>query len=103
MLEWLRERRPAAPLGRALLANAPRPPAASEGASRGPMVCTCNAVDETSIQAALVTLPESLGERACVERLQEALRCGSTCGSCLPAVKGLVRQRHKGAAKVVPA
>jgi NAD(P)H-nitrite reductase large subunit len=59
-------------------------------------VCSCNEVSEAAIEANLQIqgpVDDSPAEiMACVERLKTQLKCGTTCGSCLPAVKVLVRQ-----------
>ncbi len=97
MLAWLSERRPARAHSQALLANLAQAPAGG-GAARRQTVCTCNDVDEQAIRAALAAgagLPagDAAAERRALHHLQTTLRCGTTCGSCLPALKALVR-RH---------
>ncbi|MBL8329406.1 MAG: molybdopterin-dependent oxidoreductase [Rubrivivax sp.] len=97
MLHWLQERRPAREHARVLLANRPRPPNAAVGGAprQRCVVCTCNDVDAESIERALQrepALPGPDGERRTLESLQARLRCGTTCGSCLPAVKAIVRR-----------
>jgi assimilatory nitrate reductase catalytic subunit len=67
---------------RALLAPDPAPPAGA-GAPRGRQVCSCFDVDETRIRAQLAREPG-------LAALQSALRCGTQCGSCLPALRRLV-------------
>jgi assimilatory nitrate reductase catalytic subunit len=88
MHDWLAERRPAAPFGRALLAAGAQPPAPAP--VRGAVVCSCNGVGEA-------VLIEAMRAGADLAALQAATRCGTTCGSCLPAVKALAR-RHAGPA-----
>jgi len=102
MLRWLQERRPAREHARALLANLPQPPSAAAGGAprQRCVVCTCNDVDAESIERALAqepALPGPEGERHALESLQARLRCGTTCGSCLPAVKALVRRSRVAA------
>ncbi len=81
-------------LSRALLTDAFLPPSGS-APPRGALVCTCNAVSQAAIEVALLTqapVDGSVAEvAACAERLKAQLGCGSTCGSCVPAVKQLVR------------
>ena len=88
MVDWLQARRPAAALGRALLAGAARPPLAAP--PRSAQVCACHDVSEDSISHALMDIQgDEPGRLAAV---QARLRCGTGCGSCLPAVKALVRR-----------
>lgn len=56
------------------------------------MVCTCLGVNEASIVQALDGGIDSVPD------LQAALQCGTQCGSCLPRLRGMVRQH---AAKAV--
>jgi len=128
MLRWLRERVPARGLGRALLANAPQPPATTHAARARSVVCTCNDVDAEAIEAALAKdgawcraangangaggaggggaggggVADAGAERRALETLQAGLRCGTTCGSCLPAVKAIVRRVASTAAVASP-
>jgi assimilatory nitrate reductase catalytic subunit len=84
----LQQRRPAAEFGRALLAASRRPPQALGVRSR--QVCACHDVSEAAIVAAL---PAASGDDdARLKALQRQLRCGTECGSCLPAVRALLRQ-----------
>ncbi len=99
MQDWLLARHSGADsavLSRALLTDAFMPPSGS-APPRSAMVCTCNQVSQASIEAALQAqgpADESAGAvNACVDGLKTRLGCGSTCGSCLPAVKALVLQR----------
>ena len=79
---------PAARFGQALLAASRTPPQPVAAASR--QVCACHDVSEARIVAMLQATVGSSSERlACV---QQGLRCGTECGSCLPAVKALVQQ-----------
>jgi assimilatory nitrate reductase catalytic subunit len=91
MLDWLQQRRPAAALGRALLAAGATPPVAS--APRSAQVCACHDVSEDAITHALASLPGDEPTR--LAALQARLRCGTACGSCLPAVKALVRRERQ--------
>jgi len=78
-------------LGRALLAAGATPPVAS--APRSAQVCACHDVSEDRITHALATMPGDDTER--LVALQAQLRCGTECGSCLPAVKALVRRKRQ--------
>jgi assimilatory nitrate reductase catalytic subunit len=91
MLDWLQQRRPAAALGRALLAAGASPPLA--GPPRSAQVCACHDVSEDTIAATLAGLPGD--DDARLAALQARLRCGTECGSCLPAVKALVRRERQ--------
>jgi assimilatory nitrate reductase catalytic subunit len=89
VLPLLQQGQPAAAFGRALLAASRQPPQPVAAASR--QVCACHDVSEARIVDALGRCAGSAGER--LQALQQGLRCGTECGSCLPAVKALV-QRH---------
>ncbi|MFO1339021.1 MAG: molybdopterin-dependent oxidoreductase [Burkholderiaceae bacterium] len=58
-------------------------------APRSPQVCTCFNVDEAAIRADLARRAGTLDER--VASCQAALKCGTNCGSCLPALKALAK------------
>jgi assimilatory nitrate reductase catalytic subunit len=77
--------------GRQLLA--PGALAQKSAAPRSPQVCTCFNVDEAAIRGALRACTGSVDER--LSQLQGGLKCGTNCGSCLPALRKL--------AQVVPA
>jgi len=68
-----------------------RPGAAPPG-SRPPrkQVCNCLDVDEDSIVACLTRSQGNARER--LAQLQSQLRCGTQCGSCLPALRRLESQ-----------
>ena len=89
VLALLRERAPAAAFGRALLAASRTPPQAL--APRSPQVCACHDVSEQRIVQALAAAGGSAEQR--LQAVQQQLRCGTQCGSCVPALRGLV-QRH---------
>jgi assimilatory nitrate reductase catalytic subunit len=91
MLDWLQQRRPAATLGRAMLAAGASPPVA--GPPRSAQVCACHDVSEDSITAALAGLSGDADAR--LAALQARLHCGTGCGSCLPALKALVRRERQ--------
>jgi assimilatory nitrate reductase catalytic subunit len=88
VLNLLQQGAPAAGLGRALLLARAEPPTAL--ARPSPQVCACHDVSEAAILAAL---PGCVG--AGLQKLaplQARLRCGTDCGSCLPAVKALLQR-----------
>ncbi len=72
-----------------LLAPVASAPRATPG--RGRIVCACHDVSEQEIRNEVAT-----GSGLAV--LQAKLRCGTECGSCLPAVKLLVAEHEKAAA-----
>ena len=73
--------------GRLLLAPGATPPVAS--AARGKQVCTCFNVTERAIEDALPRCQGTDDER--LAQLQGALKCGTNCGSCIPALRKLVK------------
>ena len=83
----LQDELPAQSYGRALLA--PGATAPIELAPRSRQVCTCFNVDEATIEATLSTCSGSIEDR--LGHLQTQLRCGTNCGSCLPALRQMVR------------
>ncbi|MDP2004991.1 MAG: molybdopterin-dependent oxidoreductase [Rubrivivax sp.] len=88
VLDLLQQDQPAAAFGRALLSARPAPPAPV--ARRSPQVCACHDVSEQAIAGALPLCTGAPDER--LQQLQGRLRCGTECGSCLPAVKTLLNQ-----------
>ncbi len=90
--EWLRELvvegAEAGGLRAWMLAPLARPPAA--GAGRGRIVCNCLDVAEPDIVAAVAA-------GADLAELQDALGCGTECGSCVPELKRLVAARRTAA------
>jgi assimilatory nitrate reductase catalytic subunit len=69
-------------------------------ASRGKQVCTCFNVTEPQIQSCLMRCTGSDEQR--LAQLQGELRCGTNCGSCVPALRKLVREVPIGAAIEAP-
>ncbi|MBC7938262.1 MAG: (2Fe-2S)-binding protein, partial [Chitinophagaceae bacterium] len=78
---------PAQAYGRALLAGTATPPVAVP--SRGVQVCNCFDVTEPEISATLARYTGSADAR--LAQLQAALKCGTQCGSCLPALRRQVQ------------
>jgi assimilatory nitrate reductase catalytic subunit len=59
-------------------------------ASRGKQVCTCFNVTEPQI---IAFLPQCTGaDEQRLAQLQGELKCGTNCGSCVPALRKLIRQ-----------
>ncbi|PXW93290.1 assimilatory nitrate reductase (NADH) alpha subunit apoprotein [Sphaerotilus hippei] len=88
MKTLLQDELPAQAYGRLLLSGSPSAPVAL--APRGRQVCTCLNVSEPQIIAVLGRCGGSPDER--LGRLQGELKCGTSCGSCLPALRTLVQQ-----------
>jgi assimilatory nitrate reductase catalytic subunit len=82
---WLRdlmvEDRPVGDLRRRLFAPLDHLPAGSAG--RGRIVCNC-------LDVSIFEIETVLAEGADLERLQQRLSCGTSCGSCLPELRACV-------------
>jgi assimilatory nitrate reductase catalytic subunit len=89
---WLRallvDEQPAQAYGRGLLRAGAAPPGAVP--TQSPQVCTCHNVSESRIRAALGSMIGAPETR--LAQLQQALRCGTECGSCLPTLRRLVAE-----------
>ncbi|MDP1656429.1 MAG: molybdopterin-dependent oxidoreductase [Hylemonella sp.] len=83
----LQDELPAQAYGRALLQGSATAPVALAARSR--QVCTCFNVSESAIHTQLTHCRGSEGER--LAQLQQALQCGTNCGSCVPELQRLVR------------
>jgi assimilatory nitrate reductase catalytic subunit len=83
----LQQELPAQAYGRLLLAPGGKAPVAVRSAGR--QVCSCFDVSDLQIRAELDTLDGTEDER--LQALQSALRCGTSCGSCLPQLRRMVR------------
>ena len=90
--EWLKEMvvegAEAAPLRAWVLAPVARPP--EGGVGRGRVICNCLNVSEADIVA-------QIEQGADFAALQERLRCGTECGSCVPELKRMLHT-HRAAA-----
>jgi assimilatory nitrate reductase catalytic subunit len=73
--------------GRLLLSPGAKAPVAIQ--SKGTQVCTCFNVTEPEINAFLQSCTGSDAQK--LNALQDNLKCGTNCGSCLPQVKRMVR------------
>ena len=84
---WIRtlllDELPAQAYGRLLLAPGGKAPAAVQ--SRGKQVCSCLNVSDVEIASCLAGLAGDAQAR--LSALQADLRCGTSCGSCLPELK----------------
>jgi assimilatory nitrate reductase catalytic subunit len=80
LADWIADARPAASLGFAILAPSSEAPGGA--VARGKILCTCYDVAESQAQAAFA------GGLA-LEQVRSALKCGTGCGSCVPALRRL--------------
>ncbi|MEY4761888.1 MAG: hypothetical protein RLZZ200_1744 [Pseudomonadota bacterium] len=71
------------PLRRRLFAPSAQAPASLVPASR--MVCLCHGVSESQIR-------DACGADQTLEGLQERLKCGTSCGSCMPELRRLLAE-----------
>ena len=85
VLALLQDGLTARPYGQALLSGRAAPPTAM--APRSPQVCNCFDVNEQAIVDTLRQCAGSPDARLAV--LQQRLKCGTQCGSCLPALRTL--------------
>jgi assimilatory nitrate reductase catalytic subunit len=92
--EYLQSGQSVATLGRMLLMPSPVPPKGY--VARGKIVCNCFNVGEATINACLEELPPG-GPADALAGLQQRLKCGTNCGSCVPELKQMI-----SAARVVP-
>ncbi|NZA26270.1 molybdopterin-dependent oxidoreductase [Luteimonas sp. SJ-92] len=90
LLEYLEGGVPVGALGRLLLLPSRSPPKAHR--PRGRTVCTCIGVGEQAIGDWLQAHPLAADEA--LAGLQAELRCGTACGSCVPELRRLVRERE---------
>lgn len=90
--DWLRETMvegmPADELRRWIFAPLAAPPVATT--ARGRIVCNCLNVAEADIVSAIAG-------GATLELLQAGLKCGTSCGSCVPEIKRMLATRVKAA------
>ncbi|CAN5487086.1 nitrate reductase [soil metagenome] len=83
----LQDELPAQAYGRQLLVPGARAPVAVH--SRGKQVCSCFNVPDLAINDFLVQCHGSDDNR--LAALQDSLKCGTNCGSCVPELKRMVR------------
>lgn len=79
LLQWADTQVPPASAGQLLMGRAP-------AAARAQIVCTCENVSDAAIDAGIAA-------GHLLEGLQATLKCGTSCGSCLPQIKRMI-QRH---------
>ncbi|MES2955786.1 MAG: molybdopterin-dependent oxidoreductase, partial [Pseudomonadota bacterium] len=92
----LQDELPAQAYGRLLLLPGGKAPVALQ--TRGKPVCSCFSVSDEQIAAGLreiASAPGGAGRLASDEErllaLQDKLKCGTNCGSCVPEIKRLIR------------
>ena len=85
LTDLLLDARPAYALRRWMLGPFTAPPSESIAPGRGRIVCSCVDVAEAEITA-------KIAGGADLERLQVELRCGTTCGSCLPELRRMLSE-----------
>ncbi len=99
---WLRalllDEQPAQAYGRGLLRAGATPPGALP--PRSPQVCSCHDVSEARIRDTLGAIEGT--PQARLATLQQQLRCGTSCGSCLPALRKLVGERSSDGVDAPP-
>lgn len=83
----LQEELPAQAYGRLLLAPGAKAPVTVQ--SRGKQVCSCLNVTDIAINKQLLQCTGSGEDR--LASVQDALKCGTNCGSCVPELKRMVR------------
>ncbi len=89
----LQDELPAQAYGRLLLVPGAKAPLAL--ASRGRQICSCFDVSERQIEAVLPSLAGA--PDAQLLQLQDRLKCGTHCGSCLPELRRILHPRQKPA------
>jgi assimilatory nitrate reductase catalytic subunit len=87
----LQDELPAQAYGRLLLVPGARAPVAVQ--PRGRQICTCFNVAEPEIVTALQTCQGSPDQQ--LAQLQDSLKCGTNCGSCIPELKRMVRSQMR--------
>jgi assimilatory nitrate reductase catalytic subunit len=83
----LQDELPADAYGRLLLMPGAKAPVAVK--ARSPQVCTCFNVSEAAIQQQLKNSDGDDDQR--LTALQQVLKCGTNCGSCIPELRRMVR------------
>jgi assimilatory nitrate reductase catalytic subunit len=73
--------------GRLLLVPGAKPPVAV--AARGKQVCSCFDISDRQIDEVLARASGNADDR--LAAVQERLKCGTNCGSCVPELKRIVR------------
>jgi assimilatory nitrate reductase catalytic subunit len=99
---WLREYldsgQPVAALGRLLLSPSSTAPQGFK--ARGRVVCNCHNVAESEIVEALSAQASDTPQDALCS-LQQRLKCGTSCGSCVPELKAIILHEFMARAEVI--
>lgn len=92
----LQDELPAQSYGRLLLLPGAKAPVALQ--ARGKPVCTCFSVSDAEIGACLSDITNAAGgagylasDEDRLAMLQDKLKCGTNCGSCVPEIKRIIR------------
>jgi assimilatory nitrate reductase catalytic subunit len=91
--EWLTSARDVGAFGATLLLPSALPPSGSR--VRGRVVCVCHDVAESEI-VAMLAAHAGTGDAA-LAAVQSALKCGTSCGSCVPELKQLASASRRAA------
>jgi assimilatory nitrate reductase catalytic subunit len=84
----LQTQAPTQAYGRRLLMTGSQPPVPLVDA--GPTVCSCLGVKEVAIRHHLQISPGDSAQR--LASLQDSLKCGTQCGSCVPELRRLIQR-----------
>jgi assimilatory nitrate reductase catalytic subunit len=99
---WLREYldggQPVAALGRLLLSPSATAPQGFK--ARGRVVCNCHNVAESEIIDALAAQASDTPQEALCS-LQQRLKCGTSCGSCVPELKKVILHESMARAEAI--
>jgi assimilatory nitrate reductase catalytic subunit len=97
----LQDELPAQAYGRLLLLPGAQAPLALP--ARGKPVCSCFSVSDAQIAACLNDMASAVGgagvlasDEERLRRLQDQLKCGSNCGSCVPEIKRIIATASQG-------
>ncbi|MGB6102326.1 MAG: (2Fe-2S)-binding protein, partial [Pusillimonas sp.] len=80
LLQWADSGEAPAPVSQILMGR-------GVAATRARIVCTCASVSDTALMAAIESGQD-------LEALKASLKCGVTCGSCLPQIKRMLEHAH---------
>ena len=89
----LEDQLPAQSYGLQILTPGVKAPVAIQ--SKGKLVCTCMNVMDTEISAQLMNCVGDADEQ--LKGLQVSLKCGTSCGSCVPELKRMIAQHTHAA------
>ncbi|MBA3594331.1 MAG: molybdopterin-dependent oxidoreductase [Polaromonas sp.] len=97
----LQDELPAQAYGRLLLLPGAKAPVALQ--ARGKPVCSCFSVSDAEINACLSDITNAAGgagrlasDEDRMLMLQDKLKCGTNCGSCVPEIKRIIRASTEG-------